>query len=211
MLEALNQSIFISPQQEELAYRAVIHLSYSGDVEAAKADVDLLTSLGSITENGEMILRNKIRAVEEAQQQAQNLQIKIRTPSIKYSVGNIFRHTKFGYRGVIYGWHDSCPEEGQTLIHSGQESIQNGPNQPFYHVLIDTRDRPAQTSCVAEENIHLESGDHIHHPDVGLYFTAFSAGNYVPNKKLRREYPTDPCSLWEVSSNTRKRPASMMN
>jgi len=65
MMNALNQSIFIQPQQEELAYRIVIHTNYTGNLPAAKMDLQLLTSLGSITINGEQMLRQKIEDAEE--------------------------------------------------------------------------------------------------------------------------------------------------
>jgi len=61
MLNALNQSIAIMPQQEELAYRLVIHTDYTGQLDDAIQDLEHLLSLGSITQQGEETLRNKIQ------------------------------------------------------------------------------------------------------------------------------------------------------
>jgi len=65
MLTALNQSILIMPQQEELAYRTVIHTDWTGQIEDAVQDLHHLLSLGSITQNGEETLRNKIEMAKK--------------------------------------------------------------------------------------------------------------------------------------------------
>jgi hypothetical protein len=65
--------------------------------------------------------------------------------------------------------------------------------------LIDTRDAPQQTIIVAQENIVLQPGDVIEHPEVGYYFTAFRAGNYIPNKALAFHYPFDSFSNVEIT------------
>jgi len=222
MLTALNQSIYILPQQEELAYRIVIYTNYLGDISKAKQDLELLTSLGSITANGEMMLRNKIKDAEEKQIQeiqdsSTEIKTKMRDENILYSVGHVFRHIRNGYRGVIYGWHETCPEEGQILLASGEEVTNLGSNQPFYVVLIDTRDRSQQTAVVSQQNILLEPGDVIEHPEIGYYFTAFRTGNYIPNDMLRKEYPLDIFSSTQLTlqqpqqSNGVKRTASTLD
>jgi len=203
MLNSLNQSIHILPQQEELAYRIVILANYIGDISSAKQDLELLTSLGSITTNGELMLRKKIRDAQEKQFQeildAQKEIIpKMRNDRIFYSVGHVFRHARSGYRGVIYGWHFSCPEESQVFTNQGDELNLEELNQPFYMVLVDTRNKPQQTAIVSQINIIIEPGDIVEHPEVGYYFTAFRAGNYIPNAMLQKEYPFDEFSNFEV-------------
>lgn len=62
-----------------------------------------------------------------------------------------------GYRGVIYG-HDlecSAPEGWQQQMKI--DSLPEGRKQPFYHVLVDVRDRPGGMSTyVAQENMSLQ-------------------------------------------------------
>jgi len=213
MMNALNQSIFIQPQQEELAYRIVIHTNYTGNLPAAKMDLQFLTSLGSITVNGEQMLRQKIEDAEERLRQetldAQTeIQPKMRSSEILYSVGHVFRHARNGYRGVIYGWQNTCNEEGMILMSSGEEITDLGSNQPFYMALIDTRDRPVTTTVVSQQNILLQPGDIIQHPEVGFYFKAFRAGNYIPNQTLAKEYPFDAFSRVEVIPLVQFQPSS---
>jgi len=149
------------------------------------------------------MLRNKIETIQarleqEALDAKYPVQAKMRTAVIQHSVGQVFRHAKHGYRAVIYGWHDKCHKEAYHLLSSGEEETTLGSKQPFYASLIDTRDRPRQSSIVSQENIVLEPGDIIQHPDVGSYFTAFRSGNYIPNELLKQEYPDDPLSAVEV-------------
>lgn len=62
-----------------------------------------------------------------------------------------------GYRGVIYG-HDlecSAPEGWQQQMKI--DSLPEGRKQPFYHVLVDVRDRPGGMSTyVAQENMSIQ-------------------------------------------------------
>lgn len=61
-----------------------------------------------------------------------------------------------------------------TLLYAG------GVSQPYYKVLVDTRDRPLQTTYVAQQNIDIqgtlpgggtiEDDLEIHHPEVCVQF-----------------------------------------
>jgi len=205
MLNALNQSIFLLPQQEELAYRIVIHSTYTGDLSAARADLDLLISLGSVTANGEQLLRTKIeqaqaRISQEVEEAQFPISAKMRTSETRFSVGHVFKHAKHGFRGVICGWYSSCPPEGYPLLASGEEITQRGPNQPFYVALVDVRDRTQQTALVSDDNVILDnSGDVIQHPQIGVYFNAFREGHYFPNYLLQEEYPEDAFSSVQIT------------
>jgi heat shock protein HspQ len=50
---------------------------------------------------------------------------------IEYSVGQVLRHKKFGFRAVVYGW-DRRP--------SGVQGLKKADDQPFYHMLPDQAD-----------------------------------------------------------------------
>eukprot|EP00243_Klebsormidium_subtile_P007459 TRINITY_DN330_c0_g1_i1.p1 TRINITY_DN330_c0_g1~~TRINITY_DN330_c0_g1_i1.p1 ORF type:complete len:282 (-),score=39.29 TRINITY_DN330_c0_g1_i1:1298-2143(-) len=78
-------------------------------------------------------------------------------PQTMYRIGDVIVHKKYGYRGVIYG-HDlecSAPEGWQQQMKI--DSLPEGRKQPFYHVLVDVRDRPGGMSTyVAQENMSLQ-------------------------------------------------------
>lgn len=79
-----------------------------------------------------------------------------RPATVAFSVGQVFVHRQFGYRGVIVGWDASCRAGSEWLSATGTARLPHGAAQPFYHVLVDVRDRPdAQVSYVAQDNIVL--------------------------------------------------------
>jgi len=70
--------------------------------------------------------------------------------------GQVFVHKKYGYRGVIWKADPSCKSEESWIEMMGVRRMPRGAEQPFYHCLVDQRDRPGQqTTYVAEENIEL--------------------------------------------------------
>lgn len=79
-----------------------------------------------------------------------------RPAAVAFSVGQVFVHRQFGYRGVIVGWDAACRAGGEWVAATGTARLPHGAAQPFYHVLVDVRDRPdAQVSYVAQDNIVL--------------------------------------------------------
>lgn len=99
---------------------------------------------------------------------------------VKYHVGQIVDHVKFGYRGVIYDvdaqfsaseeWYDSVAKSKPPK------------DAPWYHVLVDGSDT---TTYVAERNLaSSEDISEINHPLIEVYFQEFNCGHYVmPDKQ----------------------------
>lgn len=114
-------------------------------------------------------------------------------PQTMYRVGDVIVHKKYGYRGVIYGHDLECaaPEGWQQQMKI--DSLPNGRKQPFYHVLVDVRDRPGGMSTyVAQENMCVQPSPRpVLHPWTSMFFTSFEDGQYLPTKKLRSIYPDD--------------------
>lgn len=72
------------------------------------------------------------------------------------------------------------------------DSLPLGRNQPFYHVLVDDRDRspPGSVTYVAQENIATARGQtQVEHPLIDDYFKGFEDGQYVPTERMREQYP----------------------
>ena len=93
-----------------------------------------------------------------------------------FTVGQIVRHRRFGYRGVIFGvdaafslsdeWYDQVARSRPPK------------DKPWYHVLVDGA---THTTYVAERHL-TASGDHgqIAHPLLGEYFESFDGRRYRP-------------------------------
>jgi hemimethylated DNA binding protein len=157
-----------------------------------------------------------LRQSEERISQLEDKNWQSRDETIQFRVGQIVRHKKYGYRGVITGWDKTCK---QTLTWKRKNRIQtlkNNEDQPFYNLLVDRRDDQLRerTYC-AQENLQdeLECWDDalkkkgkeeendsddcliecLEHPLINQYFDSFSFryAKYRPNDELRALYPED--------------------
>ena len=96
--------------------------------------------------------------------------------SVKFAIGQIVRHRKVGYRGVIYGVDAefSLSEEWYEQV-----AVSRPPkDRPWYHVLVDTA---AHTTYVAQR--HLEPSpdfSQIAHPLLGRFFHTYDGKRYEP-------------------------------
>ena len=103
-----------------------------------------------------------------------------------YPVGHCIKHARFGYRGVILSSGDhTCEADDFWIAQMGVDSLRRGIYQPWYHVLVDTRDRPGGQQCyVCHDNITLwidPPDSPIRHPDLDNAFVGFDAarGRFV--------------------------------
>ena len=94
--------------------------------------------------------------------------------SVKFHVGQIIEHKKFGYRGVIY---DVDAEFGGTDDWYEHVAKSRPPkNEPWYHVLVDGSE---DTTYVAEQHIlTTDNTKEINHPLIEVYFLSFSNDHY---------------------------------
>lgn len=92
----------------------------------------------------------------------------------KFSIGQIIRHKRFDYRGVII---DVDPVfQGSEEWYEQMATSHPPKDQPWYQVLVD--DASHQT-YVAERNLmDDESNEKINHPSIDDYFSSFNNGSY---------------------------------
>lgn len=123
---------------------------------------------------------------------------KYRAPSLKFSVGDIIRHKRYHYRGLVYDWDQHCNVDEGWIQQMGVDALPGGRHQPFYRVLVDVRDRPFQNTYVAQCNLELlqpvatETAE-VQHPDIGQYFEGLAPGRrrYTPNPYMVYRFPQD--------------------
>ncbi|CAD5207464.1 unnamed protein product [Bursaphelenchus okinawaensis] len=112
-----------------------------------------------------------------------------RAPWIKYRVGQVFRHKKHKFRGVISGW-DEKSNAPKWWLKGALKDKKEWINQPNYLVLIDMRDKHLpQVAYLIEENIEIISGQSIIHPSLEKHFEGFDGSEYRPRPWLRVIYP----------------------
>ena len=95
-----------------------------------------------------------------------------------YHPGQIVRHRRYGYRGVVVDFDLTCKADPTWYLSNQTQPYRN---QPWYHVLVDgssTTTYAAQTSLQADEQ-----PDPITHPFLEHFFTDFIGGQYMRNDR----------------------------
>ena len=92
----------------------------------------------------------------------------------KYSLGQIIKHSKFDYRGVIF---DVDAEfSGTEEWYENVAKSRPHKDKPWYHIIVDDSDT---TTYVAERHLQIEDDlSAIQHPFLHVYFEAFKHGRY---------------------------------
>lgn len=111
---------------------------------------------------------------------------------IKYNIGQIFRHKRYGFRGVIVRHFPGCPTSKEWVKEWGP--FENGTEQAFYITFIDTRDRPeALITLAAEENLEILFNETtpISHPKIDDIFQGFRFGHHIMKDELAAKFPED--------------------
>jgi heat shock protein HspQ len=95
----------------------------------------------------------------------------------KYSIGQVVRHKKFPFRGVVFDidpifantdeWWQAIPEESRPR-----------KDQPFYHLLAEN-ESSYYVAYVSEQNLVTdETGEPVDHPEVSSMFSNLNNGKY---------------------------------
>ena len=98
------------------------------------------------------------------------------TRKVQFKRGQLVRHRRYGYRGVIVDFDKTCRAD-EAWYRSNRTQPER--NQPWYHVLVDTTSEStyaAQTSLQADP-----SKAQIRHPLISRYFGNFTNGRYQRN------------------------------
>ncbi|KAK9820241.1 hypothetical protein WJX72_007832 [[Myrmecia] bisecta] len=112
---------------------------------------------------------------------------------VEFAVGQVVRHKKHHYHGVVCGWDLVCKREPAWSRTVGVE-----PNQPFYIILPDETDclrlfgQLRMEKYAGQSNLELVVDERrIVHRAMNSYFTAYSPSlaRYIPNEVLEYEYP----------------------
>lgn len=93
--------------------------------------------------------------------------------TFKFDVGQVVRHLRYGYRGVVCECDARC-EASDAWYRKNQ--TQPDQAQPWYHVLVHGAE---QTTYVAESNLSPDSsGDPVEHPLLDQIFKHYHGGRY---------------------------------
>lgn len=121
---------------------------------------------------------------------------------IRHRVGQIFRHRKFNYWGVIVGYDEICQQSSTWKQKNGVKKLRRGAEQPFYRTVFiekdDEQDVEHQVRCgyAPQENIiidHAFTLDDVTHPTLQQMFPAINPeiGCFEVGEDLSQLYPDD--------------------
>lgn len=96
----------------------------------------------------------------------------------KFERGQLVRHRRYGYRGVVVGLDFECLADEQWYL---SNKTQPDRSQPWYHVLVHDTDG---TTYAAQESLEADtSGRPVAHPLVERFFDEFADGRYIRNDR----------------------------
>ena len=100
------------------------------------------------------------------------------TSTALYKAGQLVKHKRYGYRGVVVAVDSECLAD---MSWYQRNQTQPDRKQPWYHVLVSGSEQvtyPAQTSLIPDE-----SCEKIEHPLLTHFFSEFDNGHYIRNNK----------------------------
>ncbi|KAL8785936.1 MAG: hypothetical protein Q9213_003085 [Squamulea squamosa] len=109
--------------------------------------------------------------------------------SVQFRVGQVFRHRRYNYQGVITGWDVECAAGETWMSQMGVDRLSRGRHQSFYHVLVEDK----SVRYVAEENIDdalLHVGTSLMSL-AGRHFKRWDETSKRFISNIRDEYPDD--------------------
>ncbi|MDA7978886.1 MAG: heat shock protein HspQ [Pirellulales bacterium] len=97
-------------------------------------------------------------------------------PLQQFKPGDLVKHKRYGYRGVIVECDPQCLASDAWYQ---KNQTQPPREQPWYHVLVDSQalSTYAAQSSLAEDDVLLP----IAHPLVDVFFAEFTGAGYVRN------------------------------
>lgn len=101
----------------------------------------------------------------------------MRPRKAKFSIGQVVRHRKYPFRGIIYDVDPvfSNTDEWWLAI---PEEVRPRKDQPFYHIFAENADTE-YVAYVSEQNLLADtSGDPVRHPQVDEMFIRADDGEY---------------------------------
>jgi heat shock protein HspQ len=108
-------------------------------------------------------------------------QIKMR--QAKFKLGEVVRHRKFAFRGVIFDIDPVFNNTDEWWL-SIPEDVRPSKDQPFYHLFAENGETE-YIAYVSEQNLLPDtSGKPVRHPQVSEVFERDDSGSYKPRNTM---------------------------
>jgi len=93
-----------------------------------------------------------------------------------FTIGQVVRHKRYGYRGVVVDFDMACQADAKWYE---TNQTQPGQDQPWYHVLVHGSNGNTYAAQESLEADHVD--DVIEHPLLTVFFDPVDTGRYVRN------------------------------
>jgi len=117
---------------------------------------------------------------------------KLENERVKYKVGQVFRHKRYGYMAVIVGWDVECGQAA-WIADNGIDGFARGRGQSLYHALTPIiEDQPIR--YIVEENIEIVEPEEPPQELMGMagrYFKRWDGVRRAFVSNIQDEYPDD--------------------
>jgi heat shock protein HspQ len=95
----------------------------------------------------------------------------------RYSIGDVVKHRKFGFRGVVFDV-DPVFANSEEWLAAIPEDLRPRRDQPFYHLLAQN-DETSYIAYVSQQNLDRDDSDMpVDHPAIASLFGRYDAGRY---------------------------------
>ena len=92
--------------------------------------------------------------------------------------GQLVRHKRYGYRGVVVKADPCCKASDQWYRSNQTQPLRN---QPWYHVLVDGSQ---MTTYAAQTSLEEDpDSEPVYHPLVDVFFSGFDGAEHVRNDR----------------------------
>ena len=91
-----------------------------------------------------------------------------RPAALTHSVGDVVRHSRYGYRGVVYGWDSAFDASKRSMSDRVRSSLERGLDQPFYQILVHHADASVSGDGVMARQ-HFSSAESPKRPMLSTY------------------------------------------
>jgi heat shock protein HspQ len=122
-------------------------------------------------------------AIEELTVNKKLFESSIRSRTAKFKLGEVVKHRKFGFRGVIFDI-DPVFNNTEEWWLSIPEDVRPSKDQPFYHLFAENSETE-YIAYVSEQNLLPDtSGEPLRHPQVADVFEKDDDGRYRPRNSV---------------------------
>lgn len=76
-----------------------------------------------------------VRAGDSMPKQVRSRNSSVALDRVRYQVGQVFQHRRYGYTAVVIGWDVECSMNSQWMAQNQIDRLDRGRHQSFYHAL----------------------------------------------------------------------------